>query len=709
MFNGLKEIRILIEKKIKFKRLIYIWGVMAALLFYIFSKFVYHIFLLGRKKIQLPHYINILDITHLFSFLLLGLLFANIVTIYLNKKKESEILFKDIERKYKNVYENIQNLYCETLLDGTIIAVSPSVCKILGYMESELLGRKLEEFYDEGEIGQVLLNRLLSEKSIENLEVEGTRKDGRRCILLVNYKIITSDEEPNKIISIGRDITEYVEDCRAQKELQKEYKLIFEKMIDGMVINEFVFDEGNQPVDATIMDANPAVEKQIGMKPTEMIGCSYSKSFGVNQEYLKQLYQILKTGVPLEREIFLTDFNKYLLVNAFRINPRQIGVMFHDITGLRQLEREQSKLSKQLEAVFESTDDLIFSLDKDYCILNFNAHFQNYILRRYHCQIETGHSILEYIPEETVQEYIHIFEHAMKENKYCFEFYYAEKEKYIEIFCNSIHYNGEVYGAALFARDITEKKNTQQQLMQVNEELEKRIEERTCELKSAVDELKKYTYTVSHDLKAPLRAIDGYSRIVLEDYANVLDQEAIKMIRNISDISFDMICLIDELLQYSITAEAELSKTMVNVEEMFKNVFCEIRIGCMERNIGFYLLTEIPPVLADKILIRQLIYNLISNAVKFTKYRDTAIINVGCTKNKNELICYIEDNGAGFDMKYKKKLFTIFQRLHNKEEFEGNGIGLATAYNIIQKHKGKIWIESKLNEGTKVYFTLPVE
>jgi PAS domain S-box len=709
MFNRLEEFVLLIERKIKSKRLIYVWGGAAALLFYLFSLIIYRIFFFGEKKILLFHRIDIMDVAHFIFFILLGMAFASIYVAYLNKKQKAEILVKDIERKYKDLYENIQNLYCETLLDGTIIAISPSVNKILGYAENELIGRNIEEFYYEGDVRKGLRDRLLIESSIENLEIEGVKKDGRRCILLVNYKLISSGEEAPKIISIGRDITEYVEARRAQEELQKEYKLVFEKMIDGMVINEFVFDEANQPADTIIIDANPAVEKQIGLKPADIIGCSYIKSFGGNQEYMERLYQIMITGIPLEKEIYLTNFNRYLLMNAFRINPRQIGIMFHDITDLRQLEADQRKLSKQLEAVFESSEDIIYSLDKDYRILNFNTSFQNYMMRNFHRQIELGQCILEYLPEETANICKHIYQLTIQEKKHSFEYYSAEEAKYIEVFCNSIRHDGELYGIAVFAKDITEKKETEQQLIKVNEELEQRIEERTCELQSAVDELKTYTYTVSHDLKAPLRAIDGYSRIVLEDYGNVLDQEALRMIRNISDISYDMICLIDKLLQYSVTAEAELQKTVINLEELFKNVFCEIRISCMKRNIGFYIDTEITPVLADQILIRQLIYNLISNAVKFTKYREIAIIHVGCIKKEKEIICYIEDNGAGFDMKYEKKLFTIFQRLHNKEEFEGNGIGLATAYNIMQKHKGKIWIESKLNKGTKVYFTLPME
>lgn len=378
---------------------------------------------------------------------------------------------------------------------------------------------------------------------------------------------------------------------RKQAEVQEEYKLIFDKMLEGMIISEFVYDEKGEVVDSVAVKANPAIEKQLGLKLTDIIGNTYISSFKGNKSKLKILHNILKTDIPLQREVFTTKFNRYLLLNAFKINDKQVGIMFHDISELKRLEENRKK--------------------------------------------------------------------------------------------------------------------AEQQLIKINQKLEQLVEERTKELRGTLTELEAFTRTVSHDLKSPLRAIDGYSAIILEDYKEVLQKEVVQMITNISNVSCDMIKLIDKVLLYSTTSKAKIQKEQVNIKEIFVGVFNELKTICLNRNIEFNIKTEMPMVAADGILMRQVVYNIISNAMKFTRNKEIAVIDVGCIQSSNEQIFYIEDNGAGFDMKYSKKLFTMFERLHNKEEYEGSGIGLAIVHKIIEKHGGRTWIESKLNEGTKMYFTLP--
>jgi signal transduction histidine kinase/ABC-type uncharacterized transport system substrate-binding protein len=286
-----------------------------------------------------------------------------------------------------------------------------------------------------------------------------------------------------------------------------------------------------------------------------------------------------------------------------------------------------------------------------------------------------------------------------------FETYYPEGNKYYLI--NAFKISDNQVGTVF--ENITEYKQAIKKITMLNEELEQRVADRTEELQSAVNELEAFTYTVSHDLKSPLRAVDGYSRIVLEDFKPRLGEEASEMIQNIRSICSDMIEMINRLLQYSTTSKAAICKEDINSEMVFKSIFNEILSANPDRDLKLNIETGLPIILGDKVMIRQVVYNILSNAVKFTKHRGQALIAVGCTITGEEYIFYVKDNGVGLDMEFSKKLFGIFQRLHTNDEFEGSGIGLVTVKKIIHKHGGRVWIEGKAGVGATVYFTLPME
>jgi signal transduction histidine kinase/ABC-type uncharacterized transport system substrate-binding protein len=255
--------------------------------------------------------------------------------------------------------------------------------------------------------------------------------------------------------------------------------------------------------------------------------------------------------------------------------------------------------------------------------------------------------------------------------------------------------------------NITEYKQAIKEITKLNDELEHRVIDRTEELQSAVNELEAFTYTVSHDLKSPLRAVDGYIRIMREDFEPKLGEEGKEIIGNISLICSDMIEMISKLLKYSTASNDELCKEEINIEERFQAIYKELMVSNPGRNIKLIIETGLPIIFADKVMIRQVIYNILSNSMKFTQNKERAIITVGCTITGDEYIFYVKDNGVGFDMDYSGRLFRIFQRLHSNDEFEGSGIGLVTVKKIIQRHGGRVWIKGKVDAGVTVYFTLP--
>ncbi len=256
-------------------------------------------------------------------------------------------------------------------------------------------------------------------------------------------------------------------------------------------------------------------------------------------------------------------------------------------------------------------------------------------------------------------------------------------------------------------QQFDELTNAQREVRKLNDELELRVAERTNELQAAVSQLEAFTYTVSHDLKSPLRAVEGYSRIIAEDYGTSLDSDVNQMLQNIRNVCKDMIAMINKLLEFAMTSRSVLNLEKINTREMFVMCFNEAKAAYVGRDISLKIETPLPDVTADRILLRQAIGNILSNAMKFTKNEEYTDIRVGSTQAGSEYIFYVRDNGIGFDMNYYGKLFGIFQRLHSGKEFEGSGIGLVTIKKIIEKHGGRTWMEGEVGVGATMYFSLP--
>jgi PAS domain S-box-containing protein len=254
--------------------------------------------------------------------------------------------------------------------------------------------------------------------------------------------------------------------------------------------------------------------------------------------------------------------------------------------------------------------------------------------------------------------------------------------------------------------DITDRKKAENVIKKLNENLESRIQIRTQELLNANKELEAFSYSVSHDLRSPLRAVIGYTNILLEDYGNILDEEGKRVCSVISSNAVKMGKLIDDLLAFSRLSRNEMQYTVFEMKELATSVFTELQAQNKNKKIEFKI-DNLPRADGDYSMIRQVWFNLISNAIKYTSRCDKPKISVGFTENPNETVYYIRDNGIGFDMQYINKLFGVFQRLHNTRDFEGTGVGLAIVQRIINRHGGHVWAEGKLESGATFYISLP--
>jgi light-regulated signal transduction histidine kinase (bacteriophytochrome) len=256
--------------------------------------------------------------------------------------------------------------------------------------------------------------------------------------------------------------------------------------------------------------------------------------------------------------------------------------------------------------------------------------------------------------------------------------------------------------------DITEQVRTKEELEKSQMLLEQRVNERTAELEFANRELDAFSHSVSHDLKAPVRAIEGFSRMLMHKYSATLESEPLRMLNIIHSNTRRMSQMIDDLLTFSRTSRKKVRKAEINLYVLTTKVFEQLRQQTPERDIKIAI-GELPPAIGDPSLIEQVMVNLLANAIKFTSSRKTAVIEVGGRTEGKEAIYYVKDNGVGFNEQYAHQLYGVFQRLHSYDEYEGSGVGLSIVKSIIERHGGHVWAEGKLNEGAIFYFALPIE
>lgn len=666
-------------------------------------------------------------------FYAISILSIIVIAIFLFRKKGLVFsLTPDNEQMFKSLLEAAPDAIIIINEEGNIVFVNQQTERLFEYNRNELINKAVATLIPESYKDLQLNNLVVSAKQPKlrlagtSLELEAVRKNGQAF----PAEISLSPLYTHNGILISADVRDVTERKKAQLELLKlneELEKRVEERTQAMLRSELKFKalvENNGSIIAlfdkelNITYCSPSCEHILGWK---LVGGE--KTFLLNllhPDDVKKVNNVFEQVMNNPDELYKLSFRATDKNGDYIWLEGVVKNLFHDesvgaiITNLQDVTEQKEAEAKIIEtqimlrSSIESSQNMSVSfVDKEYRYRFFNNAHKISMYHIYDKKIQAGDSMLDSITLEKDKVIAAAnLDRAFNGESHIEIQQYGETDRgYYEIRFNPVYNEcNEIIGATVFSFNITDRILSEQALKRNEVELEKKVQERTEQLEASYREMEAFTYSVSHDLRAPLRGIAGFTSILQREYAEHLDAEGQRIANVIKNNTLKMGTLIDELLNFSRVSKQQIVKEKTNMGQLVTETIESTEIK--NPNTKFEI-DKLPSVPADVNTLRQVWVNLISNALKYSAKKETPEIKISSIENNDEYIFSVSDNGVGFDETYANKLFKVFQRLHGPKEFEGTGVGLAIVEKIISKHGGRVWASGAVNNGATFYFSLP--
>ena len=632
------------------------------------------------------------------------------------ESKEAEQALRRSERDLSDFFENASTGMHWVGPDGIILRVNQTELDMLGYRRDEYVGRHISEFHVDQPVIQDILVRLTGGETLHDCPARLRCKDGSIRDVLINSSVLFEDGTFIHARCFTRDVTG---PKRAEEALRLS-EARYRELIQALPAAVYICDERGY-----ITLYNQAAVVLWGREPEigKDLWCGSWKIYRPDGTPLPldecPMAATLREGRAIRGEEFVIErpdgTRRQVLPHPKPIRNTEgvvvgaINILI-DVSYLQQAERALAHLA----AIVMSSEDAIISKNLQGIVTSWNGAAER--LFGYTAEEMIGQPVSRLIPPERHNEEPDILDRIKRgDSIHHYETIRRRKDGtdlHISLTVSPlIDHHGKIIGASKISRDITEQKRVEEKLQERDRALtalNDALQKQTAELAESNKELEGFSYSVSHDLRSPLRTIDAFVRIMEEDHGPHLNAEVQRCLTIIRNAAVQAGELIDDLLEFSRLGRQGMSFRSVMMTDLVREAADEVRMVPEGRKIDF-VVGELPPCRGDHRLLKLVWINLLTNAFKYTKNRSEARVEVGWMPDEKSaagITYFVKDDGIGFDMKYVHKLFGVFQRLHRKEDFDGTGVGLAIVQRIVQRHGGRVWAEGKVNGGATFFFSL---